>query len=193
MDGGNSRLAQGVRKMSPLEKAKAAYFFLLMLSMLSLYVTNLLNVANNPAFITTPSSYEHGTVKAFLALLVTTAVLLAAYCVLFLVTLVRNFWYLCQSSPSQRALYLFSLCMVIVAVLTVCFGVYSPLYANGHIFVFFIGLCNLYVWALIYLNWPVTDPGQGRKGNYDASNAQGSAREYESNNREPAMPQEIEM
>ena len=100
LDGGNSRAAKGVRKMSPLEKVKAAYFFLLMLSILSLYVTNLLNVANNPAFITTPNSYEHGTVKAFLALIVTTAVLLAAYCVLFLVTLVRNFWYLCQSSPS---------------------------------------------------------------------------------------------
>jgi len=193
LDGGNSRPAQGVRKMSPMEKAKAAYFFLLMLSMLSLYVTNLLNVASNPAFITTPSSYEHGTVRAFLALLVTTAVLLAAYCVLFLVTLVRNFWYLCRSSPSQRALYLFSLCMMLVAVLTVCFGVYSPLYANGHIFVFFIALSNMYVWALVYLNWPVVDPVQGRKGNYDAGDAMGSARGYDSNNRDAAMPQGIEM
>ena len=176
LDGGNRLPAQGVRKMSPLEKAKVAYFFLLMLSLVSLHVTNLMNVANNPAFLTTPSSYDHGTVRVFLALLVITAVLLAAYCVLFLVTLVRNFWYLCRSSPSQRALYLFSLCMVLVVVLTVCFGVYSPLYANGHIFVFFIGLCNLYVWALIYLNWPVIDPGQGRKGKYDPTNAQGSAR-----------------
>ncbi len=195
LDGGNSLPAQGVRKMSPMEKAKAAYFLVLLLSMVGLYVTNLMNVANNPVFLTTPSSYDNGTVRAFLALLVTTAVLLAAYCILFLVTLVRNFWYLCRSSPRQRALYLFSLAMVIVAVLTVCFGVYSPLYANGHIFVFFIGLCNLYVWALIYLNWPVmTNPEQGRKGNYNPTNGQGSALEYESNNRDqPVMPQEIEM
>jgi hypothetical protein len=47
--------------------------------------------------------------------------------------------------------------MQIALILTVGFGVYSPLYANGGLLVFFIALCNVYVWSLIYLNWPVDD------------------------------------
>ena len=47
--------------------------------------------------------------------------------------------------------------MQVILVCTVLGGVYSPLYANGSILVFFIALCNLYVWSLIYLNWPMGD------------------------------------
>jgi hypothetical protein len=45
--------------------------------------------------------------------------------------------------------------MQLILICTVLVGVYSPLYSNGSILVFFIALCNLYVWSLIYLNWPV--------------------------------------
>ena len=47
--------------------------------------------------------------------------------------------------------------MQMILVCTVLSGVYSPLFANGSILVFFIALCNLYVWSLIYLNWPMGD------------------------------------
>ena len=123
--------------MSPLEKAKAMYFFLLMLVLLSLYVTNMMNVANNPAYLTSPSAIDGGVPKAFFGLLVTTAVLMSLYGVFFIFMLIKNFWYLFRLTPRGRSLFLFNLCMLLIVVATVCFGVYSPLYSNGHIFVFF--------------------------------------------------------
>jgi hypothetical protein len=44
--------------------------------------------------------------------------------------------------------------MLLVCVGTLAVGVYSPFYSNGQIFMFFIALFNIYVWSLIYLNWP---------------------------------------
>jgi hypothetical protein len=44
--------------------------------------------------------------------------------------------------------------MLVTCVGTVAAGVYSPFYYNGQIFMFFIALFNIYVWSLIYLNWP---------------------------------------
>jgi hypothetical protein len=37
---------------------------------------------------------------------------------------------------------------------TLIVGVYSPFYSNGGIFMFFIALFNIYIYSLIYLNWP---------------------------------------
>ena len=123
--------------MSLLDKAKAFFFFLLMLVLLSLYVTNMMNVASNPAYLTSTSAFNSGIAKAFFALLITTAVLLALYGIFFIFTLVRNFWYLCRLTPKARALFIFNFSMLLVVLATISFGVYSPLYSNGHIFVFF--------------------------------------------------------
>ena len=82
--------------------------------------------------------------------------------------------------------------MLVTVAATVCFGVYSPLYSNGHMFVFFIALCNFYVWALIYLNWPIFEHLEGV--GYGATNAHGVARQYgySPNERDPGA-REIEM
>lgn len=141
--------------MSPLSKAKAVFFFILMVDLMSLYVVHMLNVSHNPAYLTAPLTYMNGIGKTFVVLLAVTGILLGLYCIFYLVNLVRNFIYIRRLFPPSRALFLFNFCMLLVAVATLCFGVYSPLYSNGHLFVFFLALCNLYVWALLYLNWPV--------------------------------------
>lgn len=67
----------------------------------------------------------------------------------------RNIYFIFTSvTPRSRGLFLLSLAMMITCLATLVFGVYSPFYTNGHLSVFFIALCNIYVWALIYLNWP---------------------------------------
>lgn len=141
--------------MSPLQKAKAVFFFLLVVDLMSLYVVHMLNVSHNPAYLTAPLTYMNGIGKTFVALLAITGVLLGLYGLFYIFTLVQNFIYIRKLFPRSRALFLFNFCMLLIAVATICFGVYSPLYSNGHVFVFFLSLCNLYVWALLYLNWPV--------------------------------------
>jgi hypothetical protein len=84
-----------------------------------------------------------------------TGLLFGIYIAIFLFTFVRNLVYIKQLSPKERSIFIFSAIMVFVCIGTVLFGVYSPMYTNGHGAVFFIGLFNLYVWALIYINWPM--------------------------------------
>lgn len=85
--------------MSPLERIKAVYFFILLLVVLALYILNMLNVANNPAYLHSQSAFDNPTGRAFYALFITTAILLVIYGLFFLVTLIRNFWYLCRLTP----------------------------------------------------------------------------------------------
>lgn len=51
-------------------------------------------------------------------------------------------------------MFLFSLMMLLICIGTLVVGVYSPFYSNGGIFMFFIALFNIYIYALVYLNWP---------------------------------------
>jgi formate-dependent nitrite reductase membrane component NrfD len=81
--------------MSPIEKAKGAYFFILLIVLLCLYILNLLNVANNPAYMATPGALTKGTAQSFFIILIITGILFALYGIFYLVTLIRNFIYFC--------------------------------------------------------------------------------------------------
>ena len=135
------------------------YFTALLIDLLSLYTVYMLNVSDDPAYMSASSSVKTRSSTALFALLIVTAILLAIYLVFFAVTLFRNFLYICQLTPRSRGLFLFSIAMLFTCIGTVIFGVYSPLYSNGHLFIFFIALCNIYVWALLYLNWPEFEEG----------------------------------
>ena len=153
----NNQGAQGVRGSSLLEKVKSAFFFILLVLVMTLYVMAFLNMQYDPTF-----SLHTKFGPAIVGLTITVAIFLAIYLIYFLVTLVRNFAFFCSLTISGRWLFVFSLCMQIILIFTMAFGVYSPLYANGSILVFFIALCNLYVWSLIYLNWPMGDDSDNR-------------------------------
>lgn len=114
-----------------------------------------LNISQDPAYLSHVTSVKSSETTALVALLATTGVLLLLYLLLFVITLVRNIYFIFTSvTPRSRGLFLLSLAMMITCLATLVFGVYSPFYTNGHLSVFFIALCNIYVWALIYLNWP---------------------------------------
>jgi len=152
----NNAVAQGVRKASPLEKAKNVFFTVLVVDLVALYAVYQLNVSEDPSYIQTatsvkPTSYS----KALMGLVIFTGLLLAAYLAFFLFTFVRNVVFICQLTPRARGLFLFSTAMLFMTLGTVAFGVFSPVYSNGHAAVFFQALFNAYVWALIYLNWPM--------------------------------------
>lgn len=55
----------------------------------------------------------------------------------------------------NRIMFLLSIFMLLVCIGTVMAGVYSPFFANGSVFMFFIALFNVYIYILIYLNSPV--------------------------------------
>jgi hypothetical protein len=140
------------RGASILEKLKSAYFFVLLILVMTIYVVNFLNVQYDPS-LNPRTPYA----RALLPLEIIVGIFMALYLIFYLFTFVRNVVYLCGMTVRSRWLFLFSQCMQIILIFTVLFGVYSPLYANGGLLVFFIALCNLYVWSLIYLNWPVDD------------------------------------
>jgi hypothetical protein len=140
------------RGASIIERLKSAYFFILLVLVMSIYVVNFLNVQYDPSLnLRTPNG------RALLPLEIIVGIFMALYLIFYVVTFVRNIVYLCGMTVRSRWLFLFSQCMQIILIFTVLFGVYSPLYANGGLLVFFIALCNLYVWSLIYLNWPVEE------------------------------------
>lgn len=140
------------RGASILERLKSAYFFILLILVMSIYVVNFLNVQYDPS-LNPHTPYA----RALLPLEIIVGIFMALYLIFYLVTFIRNLVYLCGMTVRSRWLFLFSQCMQIILIFTVLFGVYSPLYANGGLLVFFIALCNLYVWSLMYLNWPVDD------------------------------------
>ena len=140
------------RGASIIERLKSAYFFILLVLVMSIYVVNFLNVQYDPSLnLRTPYG------RALLPLEIIVGIFMALYLIFYLVTFIRNIVYLCGMTVRSRWLFVFSQCMQIILIFTVLFGVYSPLYANGGLLVFFIALCNLYVWSLIYLNWPVEE------------------------------------
>jgi hypothetical protein len=124
--------------------------------MVTLYAVYQLNVSEDPSYIQTPTSVKPTSYsKALMGLVIFTGLLLAAYLGFFLFTFIRNVVFICQLTPRARGLFFFSNAMLFMSLGTVAFGVYSPVYSNGHAAVFFQALFNAYVWALIYLNWPM--------------------------------------
>jgi Wnt-binding factor required for Wnt secretion len=119
---------------------------------MALYVIHFLKVEYDPS---QNKRTPYG--PSLMVFIIINGILLGLYLLFYLFTLIRNFVYFCSLTPRARYLFLFSQSMLLVMIFTFAFGVYSPLYSNGSIFVFFNALCNLYVWALIYLNWPMNE------------------------------------
>jgi len=117
---------------------------------MGLYILYMINVRENAAF-----SHFETIPDALLGLIIVTALFLFVYLIWFFITFCITCIYFKDLPFRSRILYLYSLAMLFVCVGTVIFGVYSPFYQSGGIFLFFIALFNLYVWSLVYLNWPV--------------------------------------
>jgi hypothetical protein len=122
---------------------------------MALYVVYELNVSQDASYMQTPTAVKSSKARPMLGLLITVAILLMIYLLVFGFTLFKNFLYIREQTSSNRTIFLFNLLMLIITVFTLIFGVYQPFYANGQAFVFFIALMNLYVWALLYVHWPM--------------------------------------
>jgi hypothetical protein len=115
----------------------------------ALYVIYLFNVKDNPSF-----SHMQQIPPALIACLGITALFIFIYLICFLYTLFFTLCNFCSIPMRSRILFLYALFMLCVCVSTLIVGVYSPYYSNGGIFMFFLALFNVYVYSLIYLNWP---------------------------------------
>ena len=141
--------ATGVRKRSPIEIAKCIFFVLFILDILVLYVIYLYNVKDKPSF-----SHMQEMPPILTGFLVSTGLFLLTYLVWFAITVIMSVVYFCQLTKRSKIMFLMSIAMLMICIATLLVGVYSPFYSNGQIFIFFQAFFNLYVWTLIYLNWP---------------------------------------
>jgi len=85
---------------------------------------------------------------------VATGVFIAIYAVWFIVSVIVTFYFFCRIPIRNRLLFLLNILFLAFIVGTVCAGVFSPFYWNGGIFMFFLALFNMYVYVLLYFNWP---------------------------------------
>lgn len=125
---------------------------LFILDILVLYVIYLFNVKDNPSF-----SHFQQIPPIYIGLLTTTAIFLCVYLSWFVITILLTMIYFCRIPIRSRIMFVFSLIMLAICIGTLIVGVYSPFYSNGGIFMFFIALFNIYICALVYLNWPTFD------------------------------------
>jgi Wnt-binding factor required for Wnt secretion len=122
---------------------------LLVADIMVLYVIYLLNVRNDPSF-----SHFQEVPTSVIACLAITALFICIYLLCFLYTLFFTICNFCHIPWRSRILFMYSIFMLCICISTLFVGVYSPYYSNGGIFLFFFALFNLYVYSLIYLNWP---------------------------------------
>mmetsp|Transcript_16463 Transcript_16463/g.15786 ORF Transcript_16463/g.15786 Transcript_16463/m.15786 type:complete len:144 (+) Transcript_16463:777-1208(+) len=130
--------------------AKHLFFIILIVDVMILYVIYLFNVKTDPTF-----SHFQQVPTAVVVCLAITGLLVGIYLLLFAYTICFTLCNFCQIAFRSRILFLYSIFMLIVCISTFMVGVYSPYYYNGGIFLFFFALFNLYVYSLVYLNWPL--------------------------------------
>lgn len=128
---------------------------LLVVMTMALFVVYELNVSEDPAYMQTPTAVKSSKSRPLLGLMITVAILLIIYLVAFGVTLVKNLFYIKQLTYHARIAFLFNLPILVITVVSLVFGIYQPYYGNGQAFIFFLAFMNLYVWALLYLHWPM--------------------------------------
>ena len=90
----------------------------------------------------------------FWALLVTCGVL-TFYYIMFGIAICSNMRIIASSDCTTKVVFLFSQMVHVAFICGMLLGVYSRHFMNGGLQMFFYGICNLYVYALAYLSWPV--------------------------------------
>ena len=81
--------------------------------------------------------------------------LLALYYILYFGSLCYNLALIMDLNKSKIIIFLCSQFIHNVFICTVLLGVYSRHFENGGIQIFLYSMCNLYIYALAYLSWPV--------------------------------------
>ena len=80
---------------------------------------------------------------------------LVVYYLLFFSSLCYNLPTIADLEPSKLSIFVFSQVMHFIFISTALLGVYSRSFENGGIQIFFYVMCNVYMYALAYLGWPV--------------------------------------
>jgi cytochrome bd-type quinol oxidase subunit 2 len=125
---------------------------LLTASFCALYISYYLNIEANPGFkYTHYNEFDNLTT----GVVIFVSVVLITYWITFLVAIYANLSHIRKSETSTRVVFGSSLVMQLILVGTVCGGVYSQHYANGGAQLFCVGLVNLYIYTLAFLNWPI--------------------------------------
>ena len=73
----------------------------------------------------------------------------------YFIAICNNLRVIATSDCTTKVLFVFSQMVHVLFICGVLIGVYSRHFMNGGLQMFFYGICNLYVYALAYLSWPV--------------------------------------
>lgn len=141
--------AQGIASISPVEALKNIFFILFIVNITGLYVVYLQHMQADPTF-----SHLQKIPTTLIVLLSTTIIFSVVYLVWLLITIFCNICHYFHLPWRAKIMFLLSLIMLGMCLGTLTAGVYSPYYGNGGVFVFFLALFNIYVFTLVYLNWP---------------------------------------
>lgn len=128
------------------------FFCVLVMDFMALYMLYYVHVKADPGFAYTHA--EHDLDKPVLSVMALTIALLVLYYLWYLIAICNNLRQIMLTDFNTKVTFLSSQLMHFAVAVTLTLGVYSRHFANGGIQLFFIGLCNLYVFVLVYLNWP---------------------------------------
>merc|ERR1712076_56522 len=89
------------------------------------------------------------------AALFLTYVVLALYYIYYFISLCNNLRLIVELEKRQVVVFVFSQVFHFIFICAALLGVFSRHFENGGVQVFFYSFCNLYIYTLAYLNWPV--------------------------------------
>jgi len=80
---------------------------------------------------------------------------LAFYYLWFFCTLCKNLSVIMDLETSTVVIFCFSQGVHFLFICGVLLGIFSRHFENGGVQMFFYAMCNIYVYALAYLSWPI--------------------------------------
>ena len=80
---------------------------------------------------------------------------LTFYYVTYFIAICSNLRIVASSDCTTKTVFAFSQMVHVLFICGMLMGVYSRHFMNGGLQMFFYGICNLYIYALAYLSWPI--------------------------------------
>ena len=182
------------------------FYVVLVLDFMTLYCLFYVKVEGDPGagdFGNSELSVNQQVDPALFWALLATCGVLTFYYIMFGIAICSNMRIIASSDCTTKVVFLFSQMVHVAFICGMLLGVYSRHFMNGGLQMFFYGICNLYVYALAYLSWPVEvsikeykiDEEQEQNADADPDVAPAGAQEIEMEDRggqEPAEKLELE-
>jgi len=128
------------------------FFSLMVLDFMVLYSLYYVHIKVSPGFSYTHYQELDTTLASVLAI---SAGMVAFYFLWYLCAFCNSLRLIMKTDMATKVQLVLAQFMQLLFVFSIVFGVYSRHFANGPVAFFFLGIINLYIYLLLFLNWPV--------------------------------------